>query len=139
VEASAKPVVYNGRMSTDRRRRWRSSARVQERARNLRGALTPAEHRLWQHLRRGQLSRFGFRRQYPMGPFIVDFYCPGARLVVEVDGDVHVERVEYDTERTRWLEQQRRCRVLRFTNDEVLHNLDAVLEAIVRVLDRPPP
>ncbi len=85
------------------------------------------------------MTNFGFRRQYPMGPFVLDFYCPGARLVVEVDGDVHAERAEYDLERTVWLEQQRQCRVLRFTNDEVLHNLEAVLEAISAALERPPP
>ena len=112
-------------------RRWRSSAPVQQRARLLRKALTPAEQRLWQRLRQGQLLEFGFRRQYPMGRFIVDFYCSAARLVVEIDGDVHAQRQEYDAERTKWLETVRCCQVLRFSNDEILHSLDAVLESIL--------
>jgi very-short-patch-repair endonuclease len=74
-----------------------------------------------------------------MGRFIVDFYCPAARVVVEVDCDVHADRVEYDTERIQWLESTRHCRVLRFSNDEVLHNLDAVLESILTAVIGPPP
>ena len=120
-------------------RRWRSSAAIQEGARQLRRALTPAERRLWQHLRRGQLNSYEFRRQHPMGRFIVDFYCPEVKLVIEVDGDTHADQLAYDTERSRWLEQQKRCRVIRFTNDEIHHNLTAVLEAIVAALNRPPP
>ena len=126
-------------MPPDRRNRWRSSAAPQQRARQLRAALTPAESRLWQRLRGDQLSGFGFRHQHPMGPFIVDFYCASARLIVELDGDVHAERSEYDAERTQWLEQHRRCHVLRFTNREVLEDLDAVLNAIAAVLRGSPP
>jgi very-short-patch-repair endonuclease len=121
------------------RRRWRSSAAVQVRARQLRRALTPAEQRLWQYLRSGQLGGYGFRRQYPVGPFIVDFFCPAAKLVIEVDGDTHTEQAQYDTERTRWLEEQKTYRVIRFMNSEVDHNIEAVVEAITAVLKRPPP
>ena len=130
--------VKNVGMTVQSGKRWRSSPAVQQRARALRGELTPAERRLWQQLRCGQLGEFGFRRQYPMGLFIVDFYCPAARVVVEVDGDVHARQVEYDAERTRWLERERGCRVLRFTNDEVRDQLDAVVEAILAVLRTPP-
>jgi len=125
-------------MTVQSGKRWRSSAGVQQRARELRGELTPAERRLWQHLRRGQLAQLGFRRQYPMGSFIVDFYCPAARVVVEVDGDVHARQAEYDAERTRWLERGRGCRVLRFTNDEVHTQLEAVLESILAAVKAPP-
>jgi very-short-patch-repair endonuclease len=121
-------------MTERRRNRWRSSAAVQERARQLRATLTPAESRLWQRLRGEQLSGFAFRRQYPIGPFIVDFYCPSARLIVELDGDVHGDRADYDAQRSRWIEEHRRCRVLRFTNDEVLDAMDAVLETIYAAL-----
>jgi very-short-patch-repair endonuclease len=111
---------------------------MQQRARQPRHQLTPAESKLWRHLRDDQLNGFGFRRQYPMGQFVVDFYCPAGKLVVEVDGDVHAERREQDAQRTKWLEQHRRCRVLRFTNNEVLSNVDGVLAIILASL-RPPP
>ena len=121
------------------RRRWRSSATVQLAARELRRDLTPAEHKLWQHLRGGQLAGYGFRRQYPAGRFIADFFCPAAKLVVEIDGDSHAAQLDYDTERTRWLSEEKGYRVIRFSNDEVDHNLPAVLDAIVAALQRPPP
>ncbi len=120
------------------RRRWRSSAAVQTRARELRQTLTPAERRLWQRLRSGQLGGHLFRRQYPAGRVIVDFFCPDAKLVIEIDGDSHGQQVDYDAERTRWLSEQKKYRVIRFTNSDVEHNLDAVLDAILAAL-RPPP
>ena len=112
---------------------------MQERARQLRSALTPAEQHLWRHLRKRQLRGFEFRRQHPMGRFILDFYCPAAKLVVEVDGEVHAEQMDDDAERTQWLESERACRVLRFTNSEVRRNTNAVLEAILTALTGPPP
>jgi len=121
------------------RRRWRSSAALQLRGRELRRALTPAEQRLWQYLRSGQLAGYGFRRQYPVGPFIVDFFCPAVRLVIEVDGDSHAEQAEYDAERTRWLGEQKRYRVVRFANEEVQHNIEAVVEGIGAAVKAPPP
>ncbi|MGD0947202.1 MAG: DUF559 domain-containing protein [Candidatus Binatia bacterium] len=121
------------------RRRWRSSAAVQKRARDLRRTLTPAEQRLWQRLRCGQLGGCGFRRQYPVGPFIVDFFCPAVKLVIEVDGGSHTEQPEYDAERTRWLNEQKAYRVIRFTNEEVQHNIEAVVEAIGAAVKAPPP
>jgi adenine-specific DNA-methyltransferase len=89
-----------------------------------------AEELLWQRLRNRQLNA-KFRRQRPIGPFIVDFYCAEARLVVEIDGDVHLEasRADRDQARTEWLEELG-YRVLRFGNDEVMQNLEAVLEKI---------
>ena len=74
-----------------------------------------------------------------MGRFIVDFYCPKARLVIEVDGDTHADQQAYDLEQTCWLEEHKACRVIRFTNDEIRRNLPAVLEAIAASLKRPPP
>jgi very-short-patch-repair endonuclease len=98
------------------RRRWRASRAVQTRARQLRRELTPAEQRLWGYLRRAQLAGFEFRRQHPVDRFIVDFFCPAAKLVIEVDGDSHAEQAEYDCERTQWLNQQKGYRVLRVAN-----------------------
>jgi very-short-patch-repair endonuclease len=65
-----------------------------------------------------------------MDRFIVDFVCTKARLVVEVDGDVHTAQVEYDEERTKWLRDQKRYRVIRFSNDEVLGEVGGVVERI---------
>ena len=119
-------------------KRWRSSKAIRDRARELRTEQTPAEKRLWSNLRLKQLSGFRFRRQHPIGTYIVDFYCPSCRIVVEIDGDSHAEREEYDAERTAWLEEQG-CRVIRFTNREVMHEIQVVLGEIVEACEEPPP
>jgi len=75
----------------------------------------------------------------PMGRFIVDFFCPTAKLVIEIDGDSHAEQADYDAERTKWLEHGKRCLVLRFTNDQVHKNIDAVVEVIVAALKKERP
>ena len=106
-------------------------------ARALRQTLTPAERRLWARLRDRRLNGFKFRRQHPIGRFIVDFCCSGSQVVVEVDGDVHAEQRNYDAERSQWLEKNG-YRVLRFTNREVRGQLDAVLETILRVCEDGP-
>jgi very-short-patch-repair endonuclease len=87
---------------------------------------------LWAALRSRQVEGLKFRRQVPIGPFIADFYCHAARLVVEVDGDVHAGREAADRERSDWLKSQG-LRVIRFTNREVLDHLDEVAAEIVRV------
>lgn len=110
--------------------RWRASKKMQARARELRKDLTPAEKKLWQHLRSGQLDGAHFRKQHAIGTYIVDFFCAKSKLVVEVDGDSHAKQVEYDAERTRWLNEEKHYRVIRFTNREVLRNIEGVLEAI---------
>ena len=116
------------------RKRWRASTALQARARQLRREMTPAEKKLWQHIRRGQLDGAHFRRQHAVGRFILDFFCAKARLAIEIDGDVHAAQTQYDAERTKWLSEQKNYRVIRFMNDEVLHNLDAVLEHIREAL-----
>ena len=103
---------------------------IRKRARQLRQPQTPAEAKLWNHLRRKQLGDLKFRRQHPIDRFIVDFYCGEHKLVIEVDGDTHAMQEEYDAARTEWL-QDRGYRVIRFTNDEVHRQLPAVLEAIM--------
>ncbi len=87
-----------------------TKAEVDAAARALRTNMTPAERILWQALRRRQVSGLRFRRQYPIGPFILDFACPSIRLVVEVDGPVHDETVDYDQARTGQLEHYRLSR-----------------------------
>ena len=100
-------------------------------ARRLRAAMTDAEHRLWFRLRRKQLLGVQFYRQKPIGKYIVDFYAPAVALVIEVDGGQHFEasQARRDERRTAYLETQN-LRVLRFTDREVLQQLDAVVDAV---------
>jgi very-short-patch-repair endonuclease len=77
-------------------------------------------------LRRKQLDGFRFRRQQPMGRYIVDFFCPEARLIIEIDGGQHMDRKKADAVRTSWLEEKG-YRVIRFWNNDVLANTDGVL------------
>lgn len=72
-----------------------------------------------------------FKRQHPIGDFIVDFYCGSQKLVIELDGESHDTQLAYDEARTRWLRGQGYC-VIRFANEEVVRQMDAVLETIWR-------
>lgn len=94
--------------------------------RRLRKSMTDAEQRLWRSLRRKQLARFKFRRQHPFGDCIIDFVCLEAMLAVEVDGCQHGEREVEDAARTEYLKRAG-FRVLRFWNNEVLRDIDAVI------------
>jgi very-short-patch-repair endonuclease len=98
-------------------------------ARSLRQEQTDAETRLWQLLRDRRFGGRKFRRQHPIPPYIVDFYCSEAHLVVEVDGGQHADSRQYDEKRTHFLEQKG-SRVLRFWNHEVLNSTEAVCQAI---------
>ena len=100
-------------------------------ARIMRREQTEAERLLWQRLRGRQLEDIKFRRQQPLGPFIVDFISFERQLVIEIDGGHHnsQEIVERDIDRTRWLEQHGYS-VMRFWNNEVLANIEDVIEAI---------
>ncbi|MCD9088390.1 endonuclease domain-containing protein [Stenotrophomonas sp. SY1] len=99
-------------------------------ARSLRKTMTDAERRLWKHLRAGRLCGLKFRRQHPVPPYVVDFCCIEAALAVELDGSQHNALV--DAERTRYLQAQG-WRVVRYWNNEVLLQIDAVLEEIERI------
>ncbi|CAN5139666.1 hypothetical protein BH10PSE1_BH10PSE1_33290 [soil metagenome] len=100
-------------------------------ARAQRRALTPPEARLWVCLRRRSLGSLKFRRQHPIGPYVLDFYCAEAGLAVEVDGSSHdhLDRVEHDRRRTAWLVANG-VKVLRLAAEDVRVNLDGVLVAI---------
>ena len=115
------------------------------RARELRKNMTRAEKFLWAALRRKQIEGLRFRRQFPLGSYFADFVCLRARLIVEVDGEMHVEpaRKNYDRRRTLWLNGEG-FRVLRVWNDEVCGELGMVLAMIVNevrsgALPLPPP
>src|SRR5713101_8530305 len=100
---------------------------ARDRARALRAAQTEVERRLWQRLRNRQLNGAKFRRQSPIGPYIADFFCLEARLVIELDGSQHGEEVGQwaDERRTEYL-QSEAYRVVRFWNEEILDNIDGV-------------
>ncbi len=98
-------------------------------ARELRTHQTDAEGLLWEVLRAKRFFGLKFRRQHSVGRYILDFYCPEKKLNIELDGGQHAEQQAYDTERTKCLEQEG-IRVLRFWNNEVLQETEAVLEAI---------
>jgi len=110
---------------------------LRQRARQLRKSMTDAEQALWARLRRRQMHGHKFRRQHPLGGYIVDYVCLDEKLVVEVDGGQHDEQRDQDAQRTRYLEQ-RGFRVIRFWNHQVLGELDAVTEAITEALGPPP-
>jgi very-short-patch-repair endonuclease len=95
--------------------------------------MTDAKRKLWYAVSAGRLDGWKFRRQAPIGRYIVDFLCPKARLVVELDGGQHAEQVEYDAARTKFLEEQG-YQVMRFWNGDVLENLSGVVETIWRAL-----
>jgi len=100
----------------------------------LRHNPTDAEIRLWSRLRGKQLGGFRFRRQHPIGFYVVDFFCPEARLIVEVDGGQHGEHNARDAARTEWLER-RGYRVIRFWNNDALARTDDVLATIFVALE----
>ena len=106
---------------------------TQSRARELRNRLTKAEWRLWLYLRRRGLAGHKFRRQMPIGPYIADFVCLSAAVIIELDGDQHAETRYEDYVRDEYL-RARGFRVLRFSNFEVLRQTEGVLEAIIRAL-----
>jgi len=102
-------------------------------ARILRRNQTDAEEKLWHALRMKQIEGIKFRRQHPIGSYIVDFCAPGKKLIIEVDGSQHQEQQEKEQTRTDFLEHAG-YRILRFWNNEVLDDIEAVLETILSEL-----
>jgi adenine-specific DNA-methyltransferase len=107
----------------------RKPPRLTQHARDMRKVPSKAENSLWLVLRNRQVDGLKFRRQHVLGSYIADFFCAEQHLVVELDGDTHASQEPYDLQRTQWMESQG-FRVMRFTNFDVLENLDAVVEAI---------
>ncbi len=102
--------------------------RLKQKRRDLRNNSTPAEIRLWNYLKNKQLNNRKFRRQHSIGNFIVDFYCPCEKLVIELDGSIHSNIVneEYDANRTKFLNSLD-IKVIRFKNDDVFNNIENVM------------
>jgi very-short-patch-repair endonuclease len=107
------------------------SERQRNRAKQLRQTMTRAETLLWRYLKANRIDGIGFRRQTPIGNYIVDFVCFSAKLVIELDGETHdfEERQKADQRRDAFLAAEG-FRVLRFTNEQVMSNLEGVVEAI---------
>ncbi|MBR1200047.1 endonuclease domain-containing protein [Bradyrhizobium sp. AUGA SZCCT0240] len=110
------------------------------RAKQLRREMTRAETLLWRHLKANRLAGLGFRRQSPMGHYIADFVAHSCKLVVELDGESHdfEERIRYDARRDEWF-ASRGYRVLRFTNDDVMKNLEGVVLTIAEAAEQASP
>ena len=105
-------------------------------AKRLRKKTTPAEEKLWKHLRNRQLKNLKFRRQHPIKYYIADFYCHEVRLVIELDGGIHKKKAIKDRDENRQAEIERfDLHVLRFKNEEVMENVEGVLEKIKKFIE----
>jgi very-short-patch-repair endonuclease len=127
------PLCHVGYGTRPVRARMGHRARRVGFARKLRRDATEVELLLWQELRGRRLEGYRFRRQHPIGPYVLDFYCPTVRLCVEVDGSGHLDRRE-DDRRTAWL-TTRGVRVIRFWDHEVSNNREQVLQAVVDAIE----
>ncbi|NWG39481.1 MAG: endonuclease domain-containing protein [Hydrogenophilaceae bacterium] len=112
--------------------------RLTDFARQLRAQQTDMERRLWQRLRAHRFQGHKFRRQQPIVPYIVDFVCHDAKLIIELDGGQHAEAVAEDARRDAWLKAEG-YRVLRIWNNEWLENETGVMEKILEMLTLSPP
>ena len=99
-------------------------------AKTLRANLTDTEHILWFHLRNRRLDNIKFRRQVPIGSYIVDFLCMDKKLIIELDGSQHMNNTEYDSERTRYLNSIG-YKVIRVYNNDISNRIEQVLEYIL--------
>lgn len=112
----------------------RTTPKIFGRAKELHRNMSPAEAKLWKHLRAHQMGDVHFRNQHAIGNYIVDFCAPRKKLIIELDGSQHLEQGEYDEERTKYLET-RGYKVLRFWNNDVMNQMDTVLQTIWNVLN----
>jgi very-short-patch-repair endonuclease len=111
----------------------RSNPKTRTRAIELRKEPTPAERKLWAIIRNDQLG-VNFRRQHAIGKYIPDFICVQKKLIIELDGNQHLEQEKYDNERTKYLESQG-YKVIRFWNNDVVNNIDGVILAIIHAME----
>jgi very-short-patch-repair endonuclease len=111
----------------------RVNKNFKERSRSLRKNATNAERHLWYELKNRQFKKYKFRRQYVIEPYIVDFICLSKKLIIELDGGQHCDQLEYDHARTLFL-RSKGYKVLRFWNDAIFKEKEAVLEVILKAL-----
>ncbi len=107
----------------------RTTPKVFGRAKELHRNMTPAETKLWAHLRAHRMKDIHFRNQHAIGNYVVDFCAVRKKLIIELDGSQHLEQEDYDQERTAFLESKG-YRILRFWNNQVMNDIEAVLRAI---------
>src|SRR5258706_11618071 len=107
----------------------RTTPKIFGRAKQLHREMTPAEAKLWVHLRAHRMGDVHFRNQHAIGNHIVDFCAPRRKLIIELDGSQHLEQEEYDVERTEYL-KSKGYKVLRFWNNDVMNDIDSVLYVI---------
>ena len=112
----------------------RTTTKIFARAKELSRNLTPAEAKLWGYLRAHHIEDVHFRKQHAIGNYIVDFCAPREKLIIDLDGSQHLEQVEYDVERTAFLESKG-YRVFRFWNNNVMNDIDGVIRAIVFAIE----
>jgi len=105
-----------------------------QKARQLRNKMTSAEKLLWDKLKGKQIAGVKFRRQHPINKYIVDFYCHAAKMVIELDGKIHLKSKEHDKERTEKLKELN-IKIIRFSNNEVEKNIEEVLKQITTVVN----
>ncbi|MBU0963959.1 DUF559 domain-containing protein [Patescibacteria group bacterium] len=106
---------------------------MKERRQTLRNSVPKAESILWSYLKNKRLYGYKFRRQYSVGPYVIDFYCPKLKLAIEIDGPSHIGRGKYDKERQKYIESIG-ISFLRFINENVYNNLEGVIETICNKL-----
>jgi len=108
---------------------------LKERRRELRNNQTPAEKLLWKHISRDRIFNLRFLRQYGVGPYILDFYCPKIRLCIELDGEIHKDNKLYDDERSKYLETLD-IKIIRFWNDDVLKDIKNTLDKLQKIIEQ---
>jgi very-short-patch-repair endonuclease len=110
---------------------------LKDNSRRLRKEMTKAEIILWNRIRKKQVNNLQFNRQKPLGNYIVDFYCPVKKLIIEIDGGQHYDSgklIKKDTDRENFLTNVLKLKVIRFTNDDILQNLASVMDKIIENL-----
>lgn len=125
-------MIYSKRI-VEGKQNLGASYNIKAKSRELRKNMTIQEKILWNKLRKKQQNGMHFRRQHPYGIYILDFYCFEANLALEVDGEIHLSKKEYDKERTRFLESSG-LKVLRFKNEDIETQIDWVIKLINKYL-----
>ena len=116
---------------------FNASPEIYRRARELRDNMTSSEIHLWKYLSNNKLDGFRFKPQHPIGNFIVDFYCHKAKLVIELDGEIHLEEEQKERDQGRTAEIEAfGLTIIRFTNQEVLEDIDNVLIKINTIIQK---